>query len=43
MGGYGLDQYYYLLQTKAFGLKLAMIICGLYMGTSMVPITSPTA
>jgi len=32
MGGYGPNQYYYLLQTKAFGLKLATIICGLYRG-----------
>ena len=32
MGGCGPNQYYYLLQTKAFGLKLATIICGLYMG-----------
>ncbi len=32
MDGYGPNQYYYLLQTKAFGLKLATIICGLYMG-----------
>jgi len=44
MGGYGPNQYYYLLQTKAFGLKPATIICGLYMGTtSTMPITSPTA
>jgi hypothetical protein len=32
MSGCGPNQYYYLLQTKAFGLKPAMIICGLYMG-----------
>ena len=32
MGGYGPNQYYYLLQTKAFGLKPAAIIGGLYMG-----------
>ena len=32
MGGYGPNQYYHLLQTKASGLKLATIICGLYMG-----------
>ena len=32
MGGYGPNQYYYLLQTKALGLKPATIICGLYMG-----------
>ena len=31
MGGYGPNQYYHLLQTKACGLKLATIICGLYM------------
>jgi hypothetical protein len=32
MGGFGPNQYYYLLRKKAFGLKLATIICGLYMG-----------
>jgi hypothetical protein len=32
MGGYRPNQYYYLLQTKAFGLKLATIICGSYIG-----------
>jgi hypothetical protein len=32
MGGYSPNQYYYLLQTKAFGLKLATIICCLYIG-----------
>jgi hypothetical protein len=32
MGGYGPNQYYHLLQTKASGLKLAPIICSLYMG-----------
>jgi len=32
MRGYGPNQHYYLLQTKAFGLKPATIICGLYMG-----------
>jgi hypothetical protein len=32
MGGYGPNQYYCLLQTKAFGLKPATIIGGLYMG-----------
>jgi hypothetical protein len=42
MGGYGPNQYYYLLQTKAFGLKPAMIICGLYMGDLDMPIASPT-
>lgn len=32
MGGYGPNQYYYLLKTKALNLKPRMIICGLYMG-----------
>jgi hypothetical protein len=32
MGGYDPNQYYHLLQTKASGLKLATIICDLYMG-----------
>jgi hypothetical protein len=32
MGGYGPNQYYCLLQTKAFGLKPATIIGDLYMG-----------
>jgi hypothetical protein len=32
MGGFRPNQYYYLLRKKAFGLKLATIICGLYMG-----------
>jgi hypothetical protein len=32
MGGYGPNQYYYLLKTKALTLKPRMIICGLYMG-----------
>jgi len=32
MGGYGPNQYYYLLQTKALGLKPATIVCGLYLG-----------
>ena len=29
---YDSNQYYYLLQTKALGLKPATIICGLYVG-----------
>ena len=33
MGGYGPNQYYYLLQTNTFGLKPGTIICGLYMGS----------
>lgn len=32
MGGYGPNQYYYLLKTKALNLKPRMIICGFYMG-----------
>lgn len=32
LGGYGPNQYYYLLKTKALTLKPKMIICGLYMG-----------
>jgi acetyltransferase AlgX (SGNH hydrolase-like protein) len=32
MGGYGPNQYYYLLKTKALKLKPRMIICGFYMG-----------
>ncbi|MGA8151670.1 MAG: hypothetical protein WB952_12020 [Terriglobales bacterium] len=32
MGGYGPNQYYYLLKTKALNLKPRLIICGLYMG-----------
>ena len=32
MGDCGPNQCYYLLRTKAFGLKPATIICGLYMG-----------
>jgi hypothetical protein len=32
MGGYGPNQYFYLLQTKALSLKPRTIICGLYMG-----------
>lgn len=32
MGGYGPNQYYYLLKTKALQLKPRLIICGFYMG-----------
>src|SRR5215213_9017963 len=32
MGGYGPNQYYHLLKTKALGLKPRTIVCGLYMG-----------
>lgn len=32
MGGYGPNQYFYLLKTKALSLKPRLIICGLYMG-----------
>lgn len=32
MGGYGPNQYYYLLKNKALKLKPRMIICGLYLG-----------
>jgi hypothetical protein len=32
MGGYGPNQYYYLLKTKALRLKPRLIICGFYMG-----------
>ena len=32
MGGYGPNQYYHLLKTKALGLKPSTIVCGLYMG-----------
>lgn len=32
MGGYGPNQYFYLLVTKALTLKPKMIICGLWMG-----------
>jgi hypothetical protein len=32
MGGYGPNQYDYLLQTKALGLKPQTIVCGLYLG-----------
>ena len=32
MGGYGPNQYYYLLTTKALPLKPRMVICGFYLG-----------
>jgi hypothetical protein len=32
MGGYGPNQYHYLLETKALRLKPRIIVCGLYMG-----------
>jgi hypothetical protein len=32
MGGYGPNQYFYLLKTKALTLKPKLIICGLWMG-----------
>ena len=32
LGGYGPNQYYYLLKTKALSLKPTLIVCGLYMG-----------
>ena len=32
MGGYGPNQYAYLLETRALALKPRLIICGLYMG-----------
>lgn len=32
MGGYGPNQYDYLLQTKALGLRPQTIVCGLYLG-----------
>ncbi len=32
LGGYGPNQYYYLLKTKALALKPQIIVCGLYMG-----------
>lgn len=32
MGGYGPNQYYYLLKTRALSLKPKVVICGLYMG-----------
>lgn len=32
MGGYGPNQYFYLLESKAFKLNPKIVICGLYMG-----------
>ena len=32
MGGYGPNQYYYLLNSRALGLKPGIVLCGLYMG-----------
>ncbi|MGA8868106.1 MAG: SGNH/GDSL hydrolase family protein, partial [Candidatus Sulfotelmatobacter sp.] len=32
MGGYGPNQYFYLLKTKALALKPRTILCGLYLG-----------
>lgn len=32
LGGYGPNQYNYLLKTKALSLKPKLIVCGLYMG-----------
>jgi hypothetical protein len=32
LGGYGPNQYYHLLKTRALGLKPKIIVCGLYMG-----------
>jgi hypothetical protein len=32
MGGYGPNQYYHLLKTKALILKPRLVLCGLYMG-----------
>jgi hypothetical protein len=32
MGGYGPNQFYYLLQTKALRLKPQVVVCDLYMG-----------
>lgn len=32
MGGYGPNQYYYLLNSRALGLKPEIVLCGLYMG-----------
>jgi hypothetical protein len=32
LGGYGPNQYYHLLKTKALPLKPKMVVCGLYMG-----------
>jgi len=32
MGGYGPNQYFHLMTTRALGLKPAVVLCGLYMG-----------
>ena len=32
LGGYGPNQYYYLLNNKAIGLKPRIILCGIYLG-----------
>jgi hypothetical protein len=32
VGGYGPNQYYYLLQTRALSLKPKLVLCGLYIG-----------
>jgi hypothetical protein len=32
LGGYGPNQYYHLLKTKALSLQPKMVVCGLYMG-----------
>lgn len=32
MGGYGPNQYYYLLQTKGLSLRPKTVVCGFYMG-----------
>jgi hypothetical protein len=32
MGGYGPNQYFYLLKTRALSLKPRIVLCGLYMG-----------
>ena len=32
MGGYGPNQYFYLLKTKALSLKPKLVLCGLWMG-----------
>ena len=32
MGGYGPNQYFYLLKTKALRLKPRLVLCGLYLG-----------
>jgi hypothetical protein len=32
MGGYGPNQYFHLMTTRALGMKPAVVLCGLYMG-----------